>query len=901
MFRFVELSLHGWDLWPAIRVPLDRDVALVVGPNGSGKTTLVDGIRQLLGAQLSSKRRVQNYLRRPDSPVLIRAVVTNRVANGTQPFRHERLVTPEVTLACALVPGPGGAPDKRFAILEGRASVDEIRRHVLDSRDWYAPETYARALERAGVTRSLMKVLAIEQGRTNQLFELKPRELFQQVLDMLGDRSVLERYRDARRQYEQSETEVSRQMRSVEGLRFQLEAKRREVKRLDEWENARDKVHDLEERLPAAELQAVMRAREEAASKIPELRTKLQRGETELIGAKAEVERTRETLQVATSALDVAKQEEKEALEAWGAAKGLEALAAERVNELERAEQEARALPAGDLGRLETAASVAARARFEAESAVNDVGRTLEAITTRLERLRQGEAVYPEAVERMVEALRIAGIEATLLASTVELTDTARGEAIEAALGPARYSVIVAPSYESRAVELAHKLRFPGPVYRGECVADAAPAGPLMLGPGAPAWIPAWIERVSLNADGVWQDERGVWAAGVSERVVGSTGREAALAEAEDIYSRTLKEVEVAEIRRGDAAHACDATEADLETERRRLALLDNAAQLPRMREAAVEQRAALERAKVGLDAAISTREAADKSFNSTSHEHTQAETKVRETQTRLTGERDALQRAEKDAGEHDQRIRELTDHVKSELIERARRGELDGPDTVREDLNRARNAFLSLGDPPPPEVREEARHLEANISEAEQHVERCRRQAADAQAELAECRKRYLDVIAGALEDYRRRAVALGAGADVVVRMELPRLADDDRLLDEAAINVEFGFDGKEPLPLGDPSFSGGQQVIAGLVLLMAMAETDGDGFFILDEPFAHLSIDRVDDVGRFLRSTRAQFILTAPTTLDRAQLDPASMVIVLSKKRPGDMYAPPPVVAVA
>jgi chromosome segregation ATPase len=130
---------------------------------------------------------------------------------------------------------------------------------------------------------------------------------------------------------------------------------------------------------------------------------------------------------------------------------------------------------------------------------------------------------------------------------------------------------------------------------------------------------------------------------------------------------------------------------------------------------------------------------------------------------------------------------------------------------------------------------------------------------------------------------------------------MEIPRLVDDDRILDEAAIEVRFGFDGKAPLPLGDPSFSGGQQVIAGLILLMAMAETDGRGFFMLDEPFAHLSLDRVDQVGRFLRAARAQFILTAPTTLDRAQLDPASLVIVLQKKRPGEPHAPVPIVAEA
>src|SRR6266567_3521998 len=901
MFRFVELSLHGWDLWPAVRVPLERDVALVVGPNGSGKTTLVDAIRQLLGAQLSSKRRLQNYLRRPDAPVLIRAVVTNRVVNGGQPFRHERLVTPEVTLACALVPGSGGAPDKRFAILPGRASVDEIRRHVLESRDWYAPETYARVLERAGVTRSLMKVLAIEQGRTNALFELKPRELFQQVLDMLGDRSVLERYRDTRRLYEQSEAEVSRQMLSLQGLQLQLEGKRREVKRLDEWEAARDKVQELEQRLPAAELQAVMRAREEAISKIPELRTKVQRGDAELIRAKAELENAREALESATLALNAAKREENAARDAWGEAIKGETLAAQRLKELERAQQGAIVLPEGDPAILESAASAASRTSLEAEQARERARAALDEIATRIDRLRAGLTVYPTDVERMVEALRGAGIQATLLAATVEATDADHGEAVESTLGPARYSVVVAAPDESRAVELAHALRFPGPVYCGERVAEAMQAGPLELRPGAPAWIPAWLKRVSLDRDGLWRDERGVWASGAADRVLGASGREAALAQAEEARVQAAKDVEAADVRTRGAAKASEAARAALETERRRRILLDQAAQLPKAREEATAKREALERAKSRLTSATSAREGADGRFAQASQANALADKSILEIEVRVRGEREALERADKEAAEHDQRIRELTGRVRSDLIERARRGELDGPDTVRADLNRAHEVCLRLGDPPPPEVREEARHLESNMAEAEQHVERCRRQAADAHTELAECRRRYLDVVAGALEDYRRRAVALGAGADVVVRMALPRLADDDRILDEAAIQVEFGFDGKEPLPLGDPSFSGGQQVIAGLVLLMAMAETEGEGFFILDEPFAHLSIDRVDDVGRFLRSTRAQFILTAPTTLDRAQLDPASLVIVLSKKRPGDTYAPAPVVAVA
>ncbi|HEY4573292.1 MAG TPA: hypothetical protein VIJ26_04995, partial [Thermoanaerobaculia bacterium] len=300
-------------------------------------------------------------------------------------------------------------------------------------------------------------------------------------------------------------------------------------------------------------------------------------------------------------------------------------------------------------------------------------------------------------------------------------------------------------------------------------------------------------------------------------------------------------------------------------------------------------------------DRAAAVREEAHRAREAALTERTQVEERARQLTVRLAGEKEALERSEGELTGAEVRVRELEDRVDAPLRALAARGELDGPDTVRADLERARRQWTALGEPPPPEVREEALHLRANIEEAERHLAARRREAAEAQEELAECRRRYLEVISGSLHDYRRRAAELASGAEVAVEMELPRLADDDRVLDEAAIDVRFGFDGKEPLPLGDPSFSGGQQVIAGLILLMAMAETDGRGFFLLDEPFAPLSLDRVDQVGRFLRASRSQFLLTAPTTLDRAQLDPAAMVIVLQKKRPHEPHAPVPIVAEA
>ncbi len=911
MFRLLELSLHGWDVWPPVRIPLGRDVVLLTGPNGSGKTTLLDAIRQLLNApRLSSRRRLQNYLRRPDAPALIRAVVSNDgsgtrgTAGGGAPFRRERITTPEVTLACALVPAGGGAPEKRFAVLPGRPPLEDLRRLLLESRDWYGPDRYQRVLEGAGVTRSLMSVLAIEQGRTNALFELRPRELFRRVLEMLGDHAVLERYTEARRRFAESEAEVVRQTSAVQALELDLRQVERLVARLDDWESHRARVAELEARLPAAELQIHLLRRAEASAKLPELRTKVRRGDTELAILEAEAAATAERETQTGTALDAARRGELAARFAWEAAHGRQVRAADRLATLEDRARQAAELPLPpdiDLDHLAATAESAARTLFAAETTVAGATNAETEARTRRDRLHAGLPVHPERVTRTLAALEAQGIESTLLAALVEVTDPDRGEAAEAALGDARWTLLVAEAAEPATLEVARRHGFPGPVYTSDRLDGPETEGPLRLAAGAPSWLLHWPETVELYADGTWQDERGTWVAPPNERVLGQAGREAALAAAETALDEAARTLAAARAEAEASALRRTAADAALATERRRRDLLQEAAALPSARDEARTAAGALAGAEALRDAAVTAREEAHRAQEEALRQRLAAAVRVEQQTVRLRGEREALERTEADLTSADDRVRDLADQVSADLYARAEAGELDGPDTVATDLDRARQTLAGLGDPPPREVREEALHLRANIDEAERHLKARRREAGEARDELTACRVRYLEIVSGALQDYRRRATDLAGGAEVTVEMELPRLVDDDRVLDEATIEVRFGFDGKAPLPLGDPSFSGGQQVIAGLILLMAMAETDGRGFFILDEPFAHLSLDRVDQVGRFLRAARAQFILTAPTTLDRTQLDPASLVIVLQKKRSGEPHAPVPIVAEA
>jgi energy-coupling factor transporter ATP-binding protein EcfA2 len=902
MFRFRELSLWNWDYWSAVRIPLDREVVLLSGPNGSGKTTLLDAIRQLLHApRLSSRRRLQHYLRRPDAPSLIRAVVSNEDVGLGQPFRRERITTPDVTLACALLPTSSGAPEKRFAVLPGRASLDDLRARLIEPRgDFFAPERYARVLEQAGVTRSLMSVLALEQGRTNSLFEKTPRALLQDVLDMMGDRAVLERYREARSRYDESEREVARQGQELQRAQIELNRVGREVARLGDWERAADKVSDLERRVPAAQLQQALRRRADAAQKLPELRTKLKNGESERI----RLERDRADAEGATgeaeATLEISRREERASTIALEQAARTEGVLASEVTTLEGAASELAQLPMRDLAALIKDEAVAARARMVAEAGAEQAAADEKEARERLAQLEGGRRAHPAAVEATLEALAGRGIPAILLATVVEAkADSA--PAVEAALGDARWALGIAPEDEPVVLAIAAEHRFPGPVWSGATVATSEDVGPLRLEPGAPAWLLAWCGSVRLQADGSWIDEHGTWTAREVAPALGERGREAGICAAQ----------ERARVAAAALAPAHEALEAAVRThsqissalgeERRRRELSSRVATLPPMRVALEAADKELKRARATHEEKKQEVIAATALLMRALAETERAERGIEELDRRIEGERKALRETEEETVRIDAEIAVLTRSIGPDLRLRAERMELDSAETTEGDLRRARKALESMGAKPDPTVREDERHLRANVEEAERHVAARTQEAAAARQELSACRTRYLEVVSGALQDYRRRAIEIARGAQVAVEMDLPRLTDDDRALDDAELHVRFGFDGKDALPLGDSSFSGGQQVIGGLVLLMAMVDGAGRGFFMLDEPFAHLSIDRIDDVGRFLRSSGAQFVITAPTTLDRAQLDPASLVIMLRKKRPVDGHAPVPMVAEA
>ncbi len=159
---------------------------------------------------------------------------------------------------------------------------------------------------------------------------------------------------------------------------------------------------------------------------------------------------------------------------------------------------------------------------------------------------------------------------------------------------------------------------------------------------------------------------------------------------------------------------------------------------------------------------------------------------------------------------------------------------------------------------------------MNANVMRQEDELNQRKASNEAASIAVANARDRYTDVLRATVKRYRKNIIELGHLAGVEVNAELPHLEGDDTVLRQAELRVAFNFDGKGSIGLNDGEASGGQQVIKSLILLVGLMKDDEStgGFVFIDEPFAHLDVRNIQLVGHFLRSTRAQYVLTTPIT---------------------------------
>ncbi|WP_416762355.1 ATP-binding protein [Roseateles sp. So40a] len=925
MFHLQSLELLHWDYCRRVSMPLDGNIITIAGPNGSGKTTLLDAMRTLLGLECSGGRTYKTYARHANAEhAWLRALVDNRPRgrqNSSRPFASSLLYADQVTLACR-ISRQGGDWVRRYILVDGVHEIEELDTKA--DKDWLGIEAWKKRLEAAGLTRAIGRVLALEQGQTDRLCELSSKELLRLVFEVFGDQEVLDRYELARNHQQQLLKEVDQSTHELSHAQAQLSDLSNRVNSYQQYQ-----LRLKERERLATEIVPVMQwseQRQRTAQQLRELHRQRLFARTDARGIsdkRAQLLALFKAQEAAKDKLADLEQQRKEARQAFEAARDGE----RPMEQLTKREDEIKALAAVETdgaalaAKLEELGTRQHQVR-ESFTRTNDQQRKAQAAMDAL----SGQRLPPPPVEvtRFRKALDEAGIAHHVLADAIDIADDTWRAAAEGFLRPSRWVVVLArASDEGQAYRIASRERYRHYVVAdGEHAPSVSPKDSLLSVLKFNAKAPGWLLRQLASIRCVSDTEKGAQSGGewITTEAYYRDGR----------GGRSLW-VEPREYQFGDSALDARRSSLDKELTRYDLELsklakeqLEIERQLKDAQRAAQGHKAALElveraeefaQARARLPGLRQSRIEAATRMGALDQEHdrtvaasTRAERDYEAAQASLKASEDNVSRAERDwAGKRDDLLaaakasREARARFPAAWVHPMRLV------TLRDEFENAKQAEIASR-----HVQQELdngvwetdagvqeRHARMQLAVLEQTTQLDDRRASNEMARIAafNARERYIDVLRATVRRYKKNVQELGELAGVHAQAELPHLDNDDTVLAQAGLHVKFNFDGKGEVGLNDGEASGGQQVLKSLILLVGLMKDDDSpgGFVFIDEPFAHLDVRNIQLVGHFLKSTRAQYLLTTPITHNVEVFEPSEITLVTSKKPRGERWAPP------
>lgn len=910
MFRLLELETVHWDFWRSFRLPLDASIVTISGPNGSGKTTLLDALRTLLALDCSKKRDYKRYVRRNGEDFCwLRGVIDNQRPPGSSrrpfglPYTSDR-----ITLACR-IDKKGGDWTRKYWIADGEVALKDLEQQGEE----FGVRDYQRILHSAGLSPAIARVLSLEQGQTDKLCELSPRELLDLVFQVFGDKDVLERYQEARHHQEHTTRELDAGQNQLEALGNNLEKHEQKVNRYREWQRLnQERVELVSEIRPRLEHSLLQREADHAARTLLAQRRDWRAKRAE-----------RAALQIESEALDAALAQ---TLLRKQAAAENERIQNNALNEINR-----------ELGGWEVLVKQQQRLQEQAQAAggqladANEIER-LESqradllvriaslqqrqgqLDEMLENLAAGRRADPHDVAAFRQALSAAGIAYHLLTDIVEIVDASWQPAVEAALAPFAHIVLLQHARDAeRAMALGEKQRYRNFIVPDCVTAGLPPQGSLLevvrFSSPVPEWLLRTLERTRrvedvaagsklprgedwITRQGYLRERRGGRHAAPEQARFGRARLDALRDE------RALLDKQLAPLKaqQAELAGTINGIKAQLTGETAAAQLAQRAAEFAEAR--SQYEALVLRRRDNGVLAAQQEREAADEAVTAARTRRTRLDADIvrldkeiaerenragREEQIRrrlrLRRERRQFPPAWHDASANQQLVEKWRDATN---VDR-RLAEIDTK--FAEESWETDDTVVALRD-----------KIAANYQQMERDLATRRRDNELASEQTRAARENYIAVLRHTVGRYAKNLKTLGEVAGIKVEHEAVALGNDDVTLAQAGLAVRFDFDAKGFMGMNDGDASGGQQVMKSLILLVAlmMEESRPGGFVFIDEPFAHLDIVNIERVSGFLKATRAQYLLTTPVTHNVNIYDPATLTLVTFKKRPGETWAP-------
>jgi chromosome segregation ATPase len=916
MIRLDRVELLHWDIQPHQVLPLAPGITLLTGENGSGKSSILDGIKVALGVtRLGGDRDVEKYLSKQARPVaMVRVVADNRPRAGTRQRPFDRLgefASDLVTLAVVFRAQDEAKYVHEYYLVDGDVvpPLDGGRRAL---RPLPGPTDYRQRLAKVGITDRYLKLLSLAQGQIASLCKRDPSALFDDLYDIIGGRQTLEAWEARLRELRDAQAQHDAVAKDLEHARIRLQALAARVRRHEDWRQVEARRRAVAAAQPHVELREARARAERLADQVTRLAAEIDGIEAERKRAagharaatekRDERSRRKETIKLEVKDLGRLRDEVKEQV----------AAARAELTQLDKLREQGEGVDWDDLERLErerdavgteraALAAEAARRRSEREQAEKD-----------LAQVKAGILPLPDDVERFRARLKNEGIAHHFLHEVVEVADVEWQPAVEGYLGRYRFAVLVRDLASwARAAALARAERYPhgvlAPDVRGHSPLDESSVfrrlhvqDPDYRSLVARLLRPVVDREPPVPLEPTRRGEALSRTGFVVSRIEARHAHAATIYLGREALRRRAAELQAHLAALDDADARARQQDAALKAALARLAEQVEAQRARRAWEGVRDRHAEL-RARVqefdqehgrrgaeidgrqaeieGIDAELTVLQTAigaetqkEKDARAASDtkraERLDAESERSSAETAL-GKLLAVPPPEADAA-----VRAVLGEGSSLLTLKAQLGELTG--RTADFTDDERDPMLPLNSQ---RQTQEVAAVEDRLANLAQAIEKTREAADRAHHDY----QRMTRLI---FRDYFAR---LGRDAEQLgfrVDGELVN-ADTGRFRCE----VRVGIDEKSPVHYASPDLSGGQK--AALSILMAMTavslESDGAGFFLVDEPFSASDVYKINELGDFLARTKAQYLVSMPTSSDVAQCGEWLSATWIATKSPG------------
>lgn len=955
MLKIKKFNSVYWGYLRTAKKPYEfsGNVNAIVGQSGSGKTTLMDSLRIVLGdAKFENNRPMDHYIN-PKSNWAVVMVVFENSKDYQAPFKISGYTEDEVTV-CVRLDRSSGKTEREYYMFDGEfEEIADLGVHPSYYKErkveYY---NYLKILNNAGITIAFKKLMTMRPEEVQNVVDLQPNQLFDKVFQLRGQKAIQDKHDETQMKVQQliekeKETyenlvEAESKLRRYEEQKSKYEEYQKDIvsyKKFDlllKKRNYYDTGKEIEYQTTQKQLL------EEELAKLNEKKERLELELNKLLDEKNEKEKILvEKKQLQDQVENEVNQKnaicvklETNINNKKGVQKGLEEIIPEPLKPL--------------MGALEAKQSEIDLIKVEL-SKLGDKKRAVEDIVSKITR---GEAPLPLWVNRYREALEHGNISFLMLGDCISIKKPYLEwlYAIEGLFGKERYRVVTALGDYLKAKQIQEACEFGARVCTPKAGKRSANKNNLLQGKYISLLdaidivheeeVGGYLNRfsniylvdsveegdklqkqgyISLTKKGLLQDQDGAIFLKSRELVCGSFAREKYKAQLLTQLTEIKQESKLLEIEVNNKKESFSNLDIRIRKQQERMQLptvLQEISDLEQKYKEAQEQQKAIveQREKVKQEVNESNKHFYECQITATRldwHSKLVAD-KIQPLENSISGHMGELTKLTKlyeiytkyliESGLTSTDLEFIVYEVEEEKIF-IKHYEYELTKEYLENMLKELESKIKI-------LEVECRGIDGSmlkIVEAQKtHVEGLNEEYDQAKQERKEWEITFGEVKLALkhhtketmnefMEEVKDMAALLNATAQ-------GKFEQDGEDYHKWELTVKIGFDGKEPRPYYDPSFSKGQRAALSIMLILAAINNKKEGttssIMFLDEPTSRVDDYRAGEIGELLQKANVQFFITHQISASLKSANWINYSIVLHKLQEGQEYADNPMI---